>query len=274
MAGQVPSVEPSSTRINSNVIPVASRTSVIARCADVAGFVHRRNDHAQPRPVASLSLTASPAGRCPLRPTAPAPVHHVVRDLSRGLLFQGNHVPDRHSLQLCGLCAPSGTHTKTVAVRVKFRRGVRVRRGRDQGIVGLVRLSQRPVERSTQRPLAGPTARQLVRVSLLALPVDLGNCGGEPFGAARRFVSADCDQHPASCRRNASGHPDGAADRRHCLGDRDRSSNQCADRSRLQLPSGRSPHCRRVALTACLRLTDLEVPGSTTTPLSTRSRPS
>lgn len=47
--------------------------------------------------------------------------------------------------------------------------------------MGLVRLSQRPVERPKQRPLAGPTARRSVRVALLALACGLlARCGGEP----------------------------------------------------------------------------------------------
>ena len=58
------------------------------------------------------------------------------------------------------------------------------------------------------------------------------------------------------------------------LGDRDRSSDQCADRSRLQLPARCSANCRR----RCRHLRSppgrsWRQPGSTTTPLSTLSRP-
>ena len=232
MAGQVPSVEPSSTRINSNVIPVASRTSVIARCsADVAGFVHRRNDHAQPRPVASLVADSQPR-RVDVRFDQRHQRQSIMLfgDLSRGLLFQGNTFLTGHSLQLCGLCAPSGTHTKTVAVEGKVPAEAFEFVGEGIRASWAWSGSQRPVERSTQR-LAGPTARRLVRVSLLALACGLlANCGGEPSLVPPADSSQQIVTSTSRCR-NASGHPDGAADRRHCLGDRDRSSNQCADRS-------------------------------------------
>ena len=51
MACQVPSLEPSSTRISSNVTPV--RFEYIGDCPvqrrDIAFFIHRGHDHAQSR---------------------------------------------------------------------------------------------------------------------------------------------------------------------------------------------------------------------------------
>ena len=63
---------------------------------DIACFVHRRNDHAQPRPVASLVADAQlRVVDVRLDQRQQRQSITLFGDLSRGLLLQGNHVPDR-----------------------------------------------------------------------------------------------------------------------------------------------------------------------------------
>ena len=123
MTCQVPSVEPSSTRINSNVMPVASSTSAIARCragilpaSFIAGMTTLNRG---PPPCSSLTLSSGDRSSLDRRQQRQSVV--LIGDLSRGLLLQGATFLTGHALRLTRIMrSQRHSHQNRRPGRVKF----------------------------------------------------------------------------------------------------------------------------------------------------------
>ena len=285
MACQVPSVEPSSTRISSNVMPVASRTSAIARCSAgilpssfIAGTTTLNRGASARWSLAATSArsTFDSTSGSSASPSCCSGACRVV------WLFQSNHVPDRgrHSPATTRIMrSRRHSHQEPSPREGKVPAGAADITGEGiSGIVGWVRLSLRPVDRRARRPAAGTTARRSLGAACLALACAM-------LVELRRRTDDWCllpDPSPQvdrlSHRPVAAATPVGTAVAPR-FGEivwataTDPVTN-APDRARLQLPSGRSAHHRRGAnIMRSPPDRPSRQPGSTTTPLSTRSPP-